>query len=134
MGPSLAAGLGSAGPERITLSESEPEPDFTIVRGDARAYLTRHPTAAEVGLVIEVSDSSLLGDRDDKGRIYAHAGVSCYWIVNVQDNWIEVYTLPSGPVADPKYAQRVDHRPGDTISLVLGNGAPILIPAQDMLP
>jgi Uma2 family endonuclease len=118
----------------ITLPDSEPEPDFAIVRGDESAYLTRHPTAADLGLVIEVSDSSLLGDRDDKGRIYAHAGIPCYWIVNVNDRWIEVYTSPSGPVADPKFAVRVDHRPGDNISLVLGNDAPILVAVQDMLP
>ena len=118
----------------ITLSESEPEPDFAIVRGDAKAYLTHHPKAADVGLVVEVSDSSLLGDRDDKGRIYAHARIPCYWIVNVQDNWIEVYTSPSGPVADPKFGLRVDHRPGDNISLVLGNDAPILVAVQEMLP
>jgi Uma2 family endonuclease len=67
----------------ITLPESEPEPDFAIVRGDANAYLTRHPIAADVGLVVEVSDSTLPGDRDDKGRIYARAGIPCYWIVNV---------------------------------------------------
>jgi Uma2 family endonuclease len=118
----------------ITLPESEPEPDFAIVRGDAKAYLTRHPTAADIGLVVEVSDSTLPGDRDDKGRIYARAGIPCYWIVNVNDRWIEVYTSPSGPVADPKFALRVDHRPGDSISLVLGNDAPILIAVQDILP
>jgi Uma2 family endonuclease len=118
----------------ITLPESEPEPDFAIVRGDAKTYLTRHPSAADIGLVVEVSDSSLLGDRDDKGRIYARAGIPGYWIVNVQDQWIEVYTRPSGPVADPKFGLRIDYRPGDSISLVLGNDAPILVAVQDMLP
>jgi Uma2 family endonuclease len=118
----------------ITLPESEPEPDFAIVRGDENAYVTRHPTAADVGLVVEVSDSTLPGDRDDKGRIYARAGIPCYWIVNVQDRWIEVYTSPSGPVADPKFGKRVDYRPPDSISLVLGNDAPILVAVQDMLP
>jgi Uma2 family endonuclease len=117
-----------------TLPESEPEPDIAIVRGDAKAYLTRHPTAADIGLVVEVSDSTLPGDRDDKGRIYARAGIPCYWIVNVNDRWIEVYTSPSGPVADPKFSLRVDHRPGDNISLILGDNAPILVAVQDMLP
>jgi Uma2 family endonuclease len=118
----------------ITLPESEPEPDFAIIRGDENAYLMHHPTAADIGLVVEVSDSSLLGDRDDKGRIYARAGIPCYWIVNVHDGWIEVYTSPSGPVADPKYALRVDHCAGDSISVVLGSNAPVLVAVQDMLP
>jgi Uma2 family endonuclease len=130
----LPAGWDLRVQSAITLPESEPEPDFAIIRGDENAYLMRHPTASDVGLVVEVSDSSLLGDRDDKGRIYAHAGIPCYWIVNINDRWIEVYTSPSGPVADPKFAQRVDHRPGDNISLVLGNDAPILVAVQDMLP
>ena len=83
----------------VTLTESEPEPDFAVVRGDETAYLTRHPNAADIGLVVEVSDSALPGDRDDKGRIYAQAGIPCYWIVNINDRQIEVYTAPSGAVA-----------------------------------
>jgi Uma2 family endonuclease len=118
----------------ITLSDSEPEPDFAIVCGDENTYATRHPSAADVALVIEIADSTLPGDRDDKGRIYARAGIPCYWIVNVNDRWIEVYTSPSGPVADPKSAQRIDHRPGDSVSLTLGNAAPIVLAVQDLLP
>jgi Uma2 family endonuclease len=67
----LPAGWDLRVQSAVTLSDSEPEPDFAIVRGDEAAYATRHPTAADVGLVVEVSDSTLPGDRDDKGRIYA---------------------------------------------------------------
>ena len=69
----------------VTLKESEPEPDFAVVRGDETAYLTHHPGAADVGLVSEVADSTLAGDRSDKGRIYARAGLPCYWIINLVD-------------------------------------------------
>lgn len=55
----------------VALADSQPEPDFAVVRGDARTYLTRHPAGADVGLVIEVADSSLLRDQRDKTRIYA---------------------------------------------------------------
>lgn len=51
----------------ITLSDSEPEPDLAVVRGDERRYTTHHPAPADVGLVIEVADSTLLGDRADSG-------------------------------------------------------------------
>src|SRR5262249_30603098 len=47
----------------VTLSESEPEPDLAVVRGDENAYIARHPAGADVGLVIEVSDSTLPADR-----------------------------------------------------------------------
>lgn len=118
----------------VTLTDSEPEPDFAIVRGDEKAYVTRHPTAADIGLVVEVSDTTLLGDRDDKGRIYASAGIACYWIVNLNDRQIEVYTAPSGPDLDLKYAQRTDHRGGETVSLLLGATALVEVAAQDLLP
>ena len=117
----------------VTLTDSEPEPDFAIVRGDENAYLTRHPAAADIGLVIEVSDSTLLGDRDDKGSIYACAGIQCYWIVNLNDRQVEVYTAPSGPAADPKFAQRVDYRGADVISLLLGTTL-VQVAVQDLLP
>ncbi|MCI0457039.1 MAG: Uma2 family endonuclease [Gemmataceae bacterium] len=118
----------------ITLTESEPEPDFAVVRGDENSYLTSHPAPADIGLVVEVSDWALPGDRDDKGRIYARAGIACYWIVNLTERQIEVYSSPSGPVPDPRFGQRVDYRPGDNIPLALGGTAPIQVAAQDLLP
>jgi len=129
----LPAGWDLRVQSAITLTDSEPEPDFAIVRGDENDYLARHPTAADIGLVVEVSDSTLPGDRDDKGRIYARAGIPCFWIVNLVDGQIEVYTSPSGPVPDPKFAQRVDYRPGDSVSLALG-GAILHVAVQDLLP
>jgi Uma2 family endonuclease len=118
----------------ITLTDSEPEPDFVVVRGDENTYLTRHPTTADICLVVEVSDSTLVGDRDDKGRIYAKEGIACYWIVNLNDQQIEVYTSPSGPAADPKYGQRVDYRTGGSVTLLLGNAAAIQVAVKDLLP
>jgi Uma2 family endonuclease len=120
--------------EAITLSDSEPEPDGAVVRGNARTYLSRHPGPPDLGLVIEVSDSTLLGDRADKGRIYARGGVACYWIVNLNDRQIEVYTGPSGPVASPAFAQRVDYRAGGAVPLVLDGARLGAIPVQDLLP
>ena len=118
----------------VTLAGSEPEPDGAIVRGDARTYAHHHPGPADVGLAIEVADATLAGDHVDKGRIYARAGIPCYWIVNLNDRQIEVYTSPSGAVPDPKFAQRVDFRVGDSIPLVLAGAAPILVAVQDLLP
>jgi hypothetical protein len=103
----------------LTLSDSEPEPDLTIVRESPDGYMSRHPGAAEVGLVIEVADTTLAGDRIDKGRIYARSAIPVYWIVNIPDHWIEVYEQPSGPVPTPAYGQRRDYHPTDTIPFVI---------------
>jgi Uma2 family endonuclease len=118
----------------ITLTDSEPEPDFAILRAVPDYYSTRLPTAADAGLVIEVADSTLAGDRADKGRIYARAGIECYWIINLVDHQIEVYTSPSGPGGSPSYAGRQDYRPGDAIPLVLAGTAVTSLPVQDLLP
>jgi Uma2 family endonuclease len=118
----------------VTLVDSEPEPDLAVVREDADGYTTRHPNAADVELIIEVSDSTLAGDRADKGRIYARAGILCYWIVNLVDRKVEVYTSPSGPTAAPGYARRQVHAPGDLITLELDGTGIATIPVRDVLP
>lgn len=118
----------------VTLTTSEPEPDFAVVRGDEQTYVVRHPTATDVGLLVEVSDSTLVGDREDKGRIYAGAGIPNYWIVNLPERQIEVYSAPTGPVATASYGQRKDYHEGDTITLVLEDGVTIQVAVRDLLP
>jgi Uma2 family endonuclease len=118
----------------ITLAGSEPEPDGAIVRGSARSYSCHHPGPSDIGLVIEVAEATLAGDRADKGRIYARAGIACYWIVNLVDRQIEVYTAPSGPTATPAYGQRQDLRVGDDIALTLDGTVAASIPVRELLP
>jgi Uma2 family endonuclease len=81
--------------EPITLEDSEPEPDLTIVCGQRLDYRDRHPNAASVALVIEVADAILERDRGIKQRIYARAGIPIYWILNLRDRQLEVYTQPA---------------------------------------
>jgi len=118
----------------ITLPNSEPEPDISIVRGDDSNYEHRHPSPADIGLLIEMSDATLACDRIDKGRIYAHANIACYWIVNLVNRQIEVYTQPSGPVAAPAYAHQATYRLGDSVPLVLDGVTVATIPVNDILP
>jgi Uma2 family endonuclease len=59
----------------VTLASSEPEPDVAVVRGSPADYEVDHPGAGDIGLLLEVADSSLTRDRDDKGPIYADAGL-----------------------------------------------------------
>ena len=120
--------------QTIVLADSLPEPDFAIVRGAPRTYLARHPKGVDVALAIEVADSSLLRDRRDKTRIYARAGIPTYWIVNLVDNRIEVYTLPSGPTAAPAYGAFQTFAPGDVIPIVLDGVNVASVPVAELLP
>src|SRR5215469_14042126 len=72
--------------------ESEPEPDVAVVPGEWADYRTSHPSRPV--LVVEVAESSLSFDREDKGSLYARAGVRDYWIVNLVDRTLEVYRDP----------------------------------------
>jgi Uma2 family endonuclease len=118
----------------LALPDSRPEPDFAVVREAPDDYTTRHPTPADTALVIEVANTSLLRDQQDKARIYARSNVACYWIVNLDDRRVEVYTQPSGPCAVPSYATVRHHGPGDAVSLELGGAVVASIPVSDLLP
>ncbi|QJW95841.1 Uma2 family endonuclease [Frigoriglobus tundricola] len=115
----------------LALSDSRPEPDFSVVREDPSDYTTRHPTATDTALVIEIANTSI---QRDKARIYARAGLVCYWIVNLEDRRIEVHTQPSGPGDSPAYASVQTFAPGDTVPLVLDGATVAAIPAADLLP
>lgn len=120
--------------EPITTKDSEPEPDVVIVQGDRRDYLERHPYADEVGLVVEVADTTLQRDRTSKKRLYARAGIAVYWIINLVDRQIEVYTKPLSNAQLPDYQERKDFSIHDQIPLLL-NGQEIgTIPVQNLLP
>lgn len=75
-------------------SNSEPEPDFAILKRRADNYLSAHPSAADVLLVIEIADSTLKYDQEVKLSLYAEAGISDYWIFNLVENHLEAYSEP----------------------------------------
>lgn len=95
----------------VTTLDSEPEPDAAVVRGSIRDRLTRHPGPSDTALVVEVSETSLRRDRA-KRRLYARAGIAVYWIVNLIDSQLEVYTEPTGQDASPQYRQTDILTPG----------------------
>ena len=80
--------------EPMTTADSEPEPDIMIVRGTVMDYLDRHPGPEDVALVVEVSDATLNRDQTLKKQLYAAAAVPVYWVVNLPDNQVEVYSRP----------------------------------------
>jgi Uma2 family endonuclease len=78
----------------ITLSRSEPEPHLAVVSGERSDYRAHHPGASAIGLVVEIADTTLATDRK-KGRVYGAAGIPEYWIVNLSERCVEVYSEPS---------------------------------------
>jgi hypothetical protein len=118
----------------ITTEESEPEPDVIVVKGKKRDFVQRHPGPEDVALVIEVADSTVMQDQNWKKRIYARAGIATYWIVNLPERQIEVYTQPSGQTANPTYHHMVTYRETDEIPVILGDEQVALLPVNELLP
>jgi Uma2 family endonuclease len=92
---------------------SEPEPDFMLLKPNDDFYSSRHPNASDVLLLIEVADSSLTFDQNQKLRLYALHGIPEYWLLNLNDSCLEVYRKPNGEV----YAEKTTLHIGDTTTL-----------------
>jgi len=70
---------------------SEPEPDLALLKPREDFYAERHPTPEDVVLIIEVSDTTILSDRNVKIPLYGRAGIPEAWLVNLPKKMIEVY-------------------------------------------
>jgi Uma2 family endonuclease len=119
----------AAKPIRITSQQSKPEPDRCVVRGSIRDYSRRSPEATDVALVVEISDTSLSEDRK-QAAIYAGSGIPVYWIVNLVDRQVEVYTGP-GPAG---YANRQDFLSGQQVPVVISGQQLPPVAVADILP
>lgn len=91
---------------------SLPEPDLAVVRGGPADYLTRHPAAADLLLVVEISVTSQAADRRKIG-IYAQMGVSEYWWLDLAAGRLRVHRDPDPAVGD--YARVEILRAGEQV-------------------
>src|SRR3569833_3242867 len=73
---------------------TEPQPDVVLLKPAPDDYVSHHPAPDDVYLLIAVADSSLDFDRSKKLQIYARAGISEFWIVNLPESAIEIYLKP----------------------------------------
>jgi hypothetical protein len=89
---------------------SEPQPDLMLLKPAPDDYTSRHPRPEDVLLLIEVADTSLGYDRNEKLPAYGRAGLPEVWIVNLQDENLELYREPN-PAG---YASTTVVRPGET--------------------
>jgi len=90
----------------------EPQPDITVLQPRPDFYAQSHPVVDDIFFVIEVSDTTLDYDRDEKLPKYAQANITEAWIVDVSAQTIEQYTQPRGE----KYLLKQIFEPSDSIT------------------
>ncbi len=119
----------------IVLSdESSPEPDLTIVRGSHRDFVRRTPTAGDVVIVVEVSNSSLSLDSGTVLKAYAANSIPIYWIINIPGARVEVFTDPTGPAEEPSYREHRLYGPDDEVPVILDGREVGRISVKEILP
>ncbi len=94
--------------------KTEPEPDISILRFRQDYYADKHPGADDIYVIIEVADSSLKYDRGIKKDLYAKFKIPEYWIINLDEKLIEVFSKPK----DGDYESKDLFHSNDTISLL----------------
>jgi Uma2 family endonuclease len=96
---------------------SQPEPDLVVVRQRVGPNDRGHPSAADVFLIVEVSDSTLRYDLDVKVPLYARHGVPEVWVIDLKHHTLHLHRSP------------VQGSYQDIASVP--DGAPIAIPGVD---
>jgi Uma2 family endonuclease len=107
----------------------KPEPDHAVARGEIRDYTDHSPGPADIALTVEVALSSVAQDRI-QANVYAAAGIPVYWIVNLVERQIEVYSGPSMA----GYSSRVDFLEGQNVPVVIAGQEVGQIVVTDVLP
>lgn len=75
---------------------TEPQPDLMLLRPRRDQYSEAHPSARDTLLVIEVTDSTWLYDREIKMPLYAAYGVREAWLVDIGVKTLSCYGAPHG--------------------------------------
>ncbi len=73
---------------------SEPQPDVVLLRRKDDYYESGHPQAEDILLLIEVADTTVESDRGIKIPVYAEDGIVEVWLVNLDEQCVEVYRAP----------------------------------------
>ena len=121
-------------PVRLSL-RSEPHPDVALLKPRATGHRRAHPSAADVLLLIEVSDTTYRKDSGIKLRTYAFHGVPEYWIENLSADRIEVYRRPQNPTGrlrDCHYASVEHFGRGQSVTVAARPGVTFLV--EELLP
>ena len=101
----------------ITLDNSEPEPDISIVRLPETRYRTHHPYPQDIYWLIEVSDRTLKKDLEQKSITYARNGIPEYWVIDLKNKKLIVHVHPQ----NNSYRQITEYQSGIVTSQALPN-------------
>ena len=108
-------------------SSNEPEPDAIVLNQDYSAFLSANPQPRDLLLVVEVSDSTLKFDLTTKARLYARAGITEFWVLDIRGRRLIVHRDPAvgkyasvmeygeREPASPLAAAAADFRAGDVL-------------------
>ena len=88
---------------------SEPQPDLAVLKPRVDFYRAALPTAPDILLLIEVSDTTLAYDGGPKLELYSRHAIQEEWIVNLPDRQLEVFRDPS----PEGYRSRLQLRAGE---------------------
>ena len=113
MPPALQSRAMLAVQDPVRLDDSsEPQPDVMLLRWRDDFYRSGHPEPDDVLLLIEVSDTTLSYDRNEKLPRYARAGIPEVWIANRPNRRIEAYSNP----ANDEYTTVRYAGPGESVA------------------
>ncbi|MCE9566642.1 MAG: Uma2 family endonuclease [Planctomycetes bacterium] len=111
---------------------TDPVPDIAVIAGTLVGS-PGHPTTA--ALVIEVSDTTLNTDLTEKAELYATAGITDYWVLDVTNRQMHVFRdpqpLPAG-LGATAYRTHLTLAPADSVSPLAAPTASILV--SELLP
>lgn len=112
---------------------SRPQPDLAIVRGPSERYRLGAPRPADIASLIEVSDSSYAKDRRANWGRYAAVRIPVYWIVNIPQFQIEIFSVPMGRGRSAAYRDFTIYRGDDQVPVILEGNELGRIPVRDIL-
>ena len=119
-------------PVTIVARDSEPEPDAMVIRGRLPDFAGRRRTPADAALVIEVADTIYSIDR--RRITYAAARVPVYWIVNLNEKRLEVFSNPVGEGNEASFASAQVLGPDEEGALVLDGAEVARFSVREILP
>lgn len=86
--------IGVQNPVRLS-DYSEPQPDISILKRHDDYYSSGHPVPADILLLVEVADATLLYDRNTKLPLYARSSIREVWLVDLVNHVIERHSDPA---------------------------------------
>ncbi|HSF38215.1 MAG TPA: Uma2 family endonuclease [Thermoanaerobaculia bacterium] len=117
--------LSPQNPVALEAQGSEPLTDLALLRFQEDFYRSAHPGPGAVLLAIEVSDSSLVYDRNIKVPLYTESGILETWIVDLNGDVVLVFREPS----PGGYKEERAFRRGETISPLAFPGLSVAVDA-----